>query len=218
MRRVVAGLLAVVLLAAAGCTADSPKTGGADAAPAGPPCLQAPSPSVAPSGAASVAPTVVPSVVPSVAQVGKPLPAMAVQCFVGGRYVDAALLGAAPTILNLWGSYCGPCRTELPAFQRFETAAGGKVRVVGVVVRDSRDAAQSFIDDKRLTFPMLEDRDLQFAIALSQIVGKPVANALPATLFVAPGGRIVYTYQGDALDDGKIRALAAQHLGIEVPA
>lgn len=202
MRRVLTCLLAAALLAVSACTADAPKPGEIDAAPTGPPCLSSPSPGPSPSG--SVA--------------GKPLPAMAVRCFDGGRYVDASQLGSVPTILNLWGSYCEPCRTELPAFQRFVTAGGGKVRVVGVVVKDSRAAAQSVIDDKQLTFPMLEDRDQQFGIALSQVVGKPVALALPATLFIAPGGRIVHTYQGEALNDETIRALTAQHLGIEVPA
>jgi thiol-disulfide isomerase/thioredoxin len=202
MRRVLAGLLAAALLAVSACTAEAPKIDDLDAVPTGPPCLQAASPG--PSAAAVTG--------------GKPLPAMAVRCFDGGRYVDVSLLGNVPTILNLWGSYCEPCRTELPAFQRFVTAAGGKVRVVGVVVRDSPAAAQSVIDDKQLTFPMLEDRDQQFAIALSQIVGKPVANALPATLFIAPGGRIVYTYQGEALNEQKIQALTVDHLGIEVPA
>jgi peroxiredoxin len=204
MRRVLAGLVAGALLALAGCTTESPKTDDVAAAPTGPPCLQATSPSPAQSPSAGVA--------------GKPLPAMAVRCFDGGRYVDAAQLGSVPTILNLWRSNCEPCRTELPAFQRFVTAAGNKVRVVGVIVMDSRPAAQSVIDDKQLTFPMLEDRDQQFAIALSQVVGKSVASALPATLFIAPGGRIVYTYQGIALDDEKIRALTAGHLGIEVGA
>jgi hypothetical protein len=65
---------------------------------------------------------------------------------------------------------------------------------------------------------MLEDRDKQFSVALSQVVGRSVANALPATLFVAPGGRVVYTYQGEALDDRKIVELTATHLGIEVNA
>jgi peroxiredoxin len=201
MRRyLLAGLLAVALSAVSACTAEAPKTDDVAAAPTGPPCL-----------------TAAGSPPPAVAD-GKPLPAMAVKCFDGGRYVDAALLGGEPTILNLWGSYCEPCRTELPAFQRFVTAAGGKVRVVGVIVKDSRAAAQSVIDDKGLTFPMLEDRDQQFSIALSQAVGKPVSNALPATLFIAPGGRIVHTYQGQALDVEGIRSLAAQHLKISVPA
>ncbi|MDG6100735.1 TlpA family protein disulfide reductase [Dactylosporangium aurantiacum] len=207
MRRLLAGLLAVTLLTVSACTDDPPKADDVAAAPTGPSCLPAP---------ASPSPAAPPS--PSGGAAGKPLPAMAVRCFDGGRYVDAALLGSAPTILNLWGSYCEPCRTELPAFQRFVTAADGRLRVVGVVVRDSRDAAQSVIDDKRLTFPMLEDRDQQFSVALGRVVGKPVANALPATLFIAPGGRVVYTYQGDALDEQKIRALTATHLGIEVAA
>ncbi|MEV0130756.1 TlpA disulfide reductase family protein [Dactylosporangium sp. NPDC050688] len=205
MRRVLAGLLAVALLTVSACTEDPPKADDVAAAPTGPACLQPSSPAAASPGPA-----------PSGGTAGKALPAMAVRCFDGGRYVDAALLGSAPTIVNLWASYCEPCRTELPAFQRFVTEAGGRLRVVGVVVKDRRDAAQSVIDDQRLTFPMLEDRDQQFSIALSRVVGKPVANALPATLFVAPGGRIVYTYQGEALDEEKIRALTAAHLGIEV--
>ncbi|MFF5234286.1 TlpA family protein disulfide reductase [Dactylosporangium sp. NPDC000521] len=198
MRRLLTGLLAAALFALSACTGEAPAAEDVAAVPTGPPCLT----SVGSPAAASAD--------------GKPLPAMAVKCFDGGRYIDASLLGNAPTIINLWGSYCEPCRTELPAFQRFVTAAGDKVRVVGVVVKDSRSAAQSVIDDKKLTFPMLEDRDQQFSIALSQAVGKPISNALPATLFVAPGGRVVYTYQGEALDEEKIRALTAQYLRIEV--
>ena len=184
------------MLALLRCTAESPKTDDVAAAPTGPPCLQCPlacaSRSRRSAGAA-----------------GKPLPAIAVRCFDGGRYVDAAQLGNAPTILNLWRSNCEPCRTELPAFQRFVTAAGTRSGWSASSSWTPVPPPQSVIDDKQLTFPMLEDRDQQFAIALSQVVGKSVASALPATLFIAPGGRIVYTYQGIALDDEKIRALTA---------
>lgn len=200
MRRVFAGLLVATVFAISGCTADKKAPAVDDvAAQSGPRCID-PAPSAAASPGA-----------------GPVLPAMVLRCFAGGRWTSVADLGGAPTIVNLWASWCGPCRTELPAFQRLVTAAGGKVRVVGVVTKDTHAAAQSVIDEQHLTFPMLEDGDQQFAVAAGQAVSRPLANALPATLFVAPGGRIVYAYQGPALDDAKIRALTAEHLGIEVP-
>jgi peroxiredoxin len=75
-----------------------------------------------------------------------------------------------------------------------------------VVTRDRHDFARAFIDDKHLTFTMLEDRDQKLFTAVH-------AKGLPATLFVAADGRLAYVYNGPALDDAKVRQLAEEHLG-----
>ncbi|WP_433213764.1 TlpA family protein disulfide reductase [Dactylosporangium sp. CS-047395] len=142
---------------------------------------------------------------------GPALPAMALPCFSGGRFTDVADLGGVPTVVNLWASWCEPCREELPVLQQL--AAGGKVRVVGVVTKDRHDQAQSVIDDKKLTFPMLEDQGQQFAIAASPLVSRSLV-ALPATLFVTAEGRIAYAYQGKPLTTDKVRELTQQYLGV----
>ena len=134
------------------------------------------------------------------------MPGLVLACFNGGGQARLTDL-RGPAIVNLWASWCPPCRTELPAFQDYAERAQGQVRMVGVVTKDRRDTAQSFIDDKRLTFPMLEDREQRLLTA----VGK---TALPVTLFVSGDGRIAYVYNSTALDESSIELMAQQYLGV----
>ena len=136
----------------------------------------------------------------------EPLPSVALTCFDGGAPATLAALGT-PTIVNLWAAWCGPCRTELPALQRFADRAGDRVRVIGVVTADSHDSAQSFIEDKKLTMTMLEDRDRRLLTAVHR-------TALPATLFITGRGELVYVYSSTALDVDKVADLAQRYLGV----
>ncbi|UWP83386.1 TlpA family protein disulfide reductase [Dactylosporangium fulvum] len=181
--------------------------------PSGPRCIEPAPAASGPTGSTAPAPAA-----SAPADKSRPaLPAMALQCFNGGRWTSLSDLVGTPTIINLWASYCEPCRTELPAIQRVATAGAGKIRVVGIVTKDRTEAARSVIDAKDLTFPMLEDKGQQFAIAASPLVDKALVS-LPATLFVTADGRIVYAYQGPALDESKLRDLTGQYLGVTVPA
>ena len=185
-------LRTLLLLALAGCTTATPSPDPTTAT--GPRCLEQSA-----SAAAGV----------------KGLPAMALPCFDGGRYTNIADLAGQPTVVNLWGSYCAPCLQELPALESFAKTAQGKVRVVGIVTKDRHDMAQAVIDDKKITFPMLEDQGQQFAIAASPLVSKAL-TALPATLFVTADGRIAFAYQGPALTEDATKALVQEHLGVAV--
>ncbi len=59
----------------------------------------------------------------------------------------AALLGASqrPVVLNIWGSWCVPCRSEAPLLRDAHRALGTDVRFIGIAVRDNQGAAQDFI-------------------------------------------------------------------------
>jgi thiol-disulfide isomerase/thioredoxin len=195
-------LAALLLSGLAACTADAKPAADAGA-PTGPRCIEAPSAAPAPSAPSAPAGS------------GPGLPAMALPCFSGGRYTNVADLAGRPTVVNLWASWCKPCRVELPALEKFAAAGAGRVRVVGVVTKDRHDQAQSVIDEQKLTFAMLEDQGQQLAIAVSPLVSKALVS-LPATLFITPGGRIAYAYQGEPLTEARLRELTLQYLGVSI--
>ncbi|MFC6015492.1 TlpA family protein disulfide reductase [Plantactinospora solaniradicis] len=139
---------------------------------------------------------------------GEPLPALDLPCFTGGTQVSVGAL-RGPAVINLWASWCGPCRKELPAFQRLSERTAGKLRVVGVSTQTGRSAAQSIGEDFGLRFPTLYDPDNRLRLALGRAV-------MPITLFVDGEGRIRHRDETGALDDAELADLVRQHLGVAV--
>ncbi|MFY1674709.1 TlpA family protein disulfide reductase [Plantactinospora sp. WMMB334] len=141
---------------------------------------------------------------------GSALPAVRLPCFSGETEVAVGEL-RGPAVINLWASWCPPCRRELPAFQRLSARAGDRLRVIGVNTRDSWPAAESIGVDFGLEFPSLYDRDQTL---LRELGGRAV---LPITLFVDADGRIRHRDETGALDDAALTALVRRHLGVAVP-
>lgn len=194
-RRFVALLLPLLLVPAACTTADpEPVASGrapfADCAT----LTTAPTPSTGP------APTAPP---PSAA-----LPELVLPCFTGGTSIAVDEL-RGPAVINLWASWCAPCRKELPAFQRLAQRSAGQLHVIGVNSRDSREAARSVGEDFGLTFPNLADPQEQLSRKLAR-------NALPLTLLVDAQGRIRHLDSSGALDDAALTELVRQHLNVVV--
>lgn len=118
---------------------------------------------------------------------------------------------AGPAVINVWASWCGPCRKELPAFQRLSERTAGQLQVVGVNTRDSRGGAQSIGEDFGVRFPILVDQGDALQRELKR-------NAFPLTLFVDAQGQIRHLDATGALDDAQLAKLVRQHLGLAVPA
>jgi thiol-disulfide isomerase/thioredoxin len=195
MRRFRCAAGAVLLLLLAGCGGSGgrePATGSASAAPS---CLE---PAVAAAGAPA-------SASPGAAR----LPDVTLPCFVGGSPVRLASL-RGPAVINLWASWCAPCREELPQIERFSERAKGQVRVIGVITSDpNRPGAQSIVDDFGLRFPMLYDEKA----ALRAGVG---GLGLPMTLVVDADGRVAHTYMARPLDEAAVAGLVERYLGVHV--
>jgi thiol-disulfide isomerase/thioredoxin len=138
---------------------------------------------------------------------GSKLPDLTLPCFTGGRPVRLAEVDG-PAVINLWASWCQPCRSELPAMQRLADRAGDRLRVVGVDTGDGRDAAASFGADIGVALPTLYDRDK----ALMNALGR---SALPVTVFVDAAGR-TYVYNRAALDDAALARLVRERAGVTV--
>jgi thiol-disulfide isomerase/thioredoxin len=142
------------------------------------------------------------------APAGEPLPRLTLPCYTGGGVDLAALRG--PAVVNLWASWCPPCRRELPVLERFARRHAGAVHVVGVVSEDAREPAAALATDLGLGFPHLYDREGALMRAMRR-------GALPVTLFVDGQGRVREVYSGRALDGPLLDRLAREQLGV-VPA
>jgi len=97
-------------------------------------------------------------------------------------------------VLNVWGTWCGPCVTESPHLQQVwsELAAAGKpVQLMGINYRDSVETAAAFLRANKVTYPSLEDDGGRTLLALR---GK--ANATPTTLILDRQGRIAARVSG----------------------
>lgn len=200
MTRRLAYLLVPLLLVVAGCT-------GTTEEPAGPaPATRA----ERPSPFADCAPlTAAPASGPAPSGTpGDPLPDLALSCFTGGAPVNVRDI-RGPAVINVWASWCPPCRKELPAFQRLSERAGGRFQVIGVNSRDSRGGAQSIGEDFGVRFPMLVDQGDAFERALGR-------NAFPLTVLVDADGRIRHTDSTGALDDARLAELVRTHLGVRL--
>jgi thiol-disulfide isomerase/thioredoxin len=136
------------------------------------------------------------------------LPPLSFDC-PGGGSLDLARAPGMPTVLNLWGSWCGPCREELPLMQQFADAAGGQVRVVGVIIKDGRPQAESFAADAGVSFPSAFDAD-------GELMAELGLNALPYTYFLDADGGLAYTQVGPIDSVDELRSLAAEHLGMQL--
>jgi thiol-disulfide isomerase/thioredoxin len=136
------------------------------------------------------------------------LPDLTLPCLGGGRDVDLASL-RGPMIVNLWASYCAPCRKEMPALQAFHERYGERVAVVGVDYQDPQPAAALELARKSgVTYPLLADPggDLNARDPL------PVIRGLPYLLFVSANGEV--TAQPGGVDSAdELARMADEQLG-----
>jgi thiol-disulfide isomerase/thioredoxin len=136
---------------------------------------------------------------------GEPLPELTLECFTGGEpFALADLRG--PAVVNLWASWCAPCREELPALQRYADQAAGQVHVLGVVTEDRRSAAASLAEDLGITFPALADPDGRLLAAVATV-------GLPTTLFVDADGQVRYVHT-NVLDEQAVERYVSEQLGV----
>ena len=95
-----------------------------------------------------------------------------------------------PLIINVWASWCGPCRMEMGSLERLHRRFGGKTfNVIGVSTDDYRDAATTFVQKTGITFNTFIDSKL----LLENMLG---ADRLPLTLLVDADGRVLAKIYG----------------------
>ena len=103
-----------------------------------------------------------------------------------------------PVILNFWASWCGPCQSEMPAFQKYFDTYGEQVHFVLVNLTDGRqetvETASAYIADGGYTFPVYYDTDIDAAMQYG-------VQAVPVTYFIDTQGNLLAYAQGALNED-----------------
>jgi len=95
-----------------------------------------------------------------------------------------------PLIINVWASWCGPCRAEMGSLENLSQKHNGKdFNIIGISTDDYRDKAVSFIEQTGITFENYHDDRL----ILESMLG---ANTIPLTVLVDEHGRILEKVRG----------------------
>jgi cytochrome c biogenesis protein CcmG/thiol:disulfide interchange protein DsbE len=104
-------------------------------------------------------------------------------CLTAGPAINPARLGGRTVVVNLWATWCQPCRQEMPMLQAAHKRYGDRVRFLGVNTKDRPDWAGEFLEEIKVTYPEVVDGDGQLLASLR-------SPGLPVTVVLYPDGPI----------------------------
>lgn len=104
-----------------------------------------------------------------------------------------------PIVVNVWASWCLPCREEFPVLQKLAARYGKKVAFLGVNSFDSNDAAATFLREEPVPYPSYTDPDKEI---LSSLGG----SGFPDTAYYDKSGELVFLKQGQYRDSAELEA------------
>lgn len=142
---------------------------------------------------------------------------------VGGLLRDAPMQGLTgpsrllsdlrgkPLIINVWASWCGPCRAEMGSLERLSRRDGGrKFAVIGISTDDYSDRAKAYLQQAGTSFSHYIDNRL----VLENMRG---ANRIPLTVLVDAQGRVVGKYYGaKEWDSQEARSVIGKAFGFPI--
>ncbi len=111
-----------------------------------------------------------------------------------------------PAVVNLWATWCAPCKRELPEFEAVHRSLAGEVTFVGVNIGDDGDEAADYLDDLGITYDQYLDVDSELTAALK-------TATLPMTLIIDDDEQIALRHIGPLDQDELIEAIEQQARG-----
>jgi thiol-disulfide isomerase/thioredoxin len=137
-------------------------------------------------------------------EAGQTVPADTYERVDGGEATLAEYRGR-PLVVNVWASWCAPCKQEMPDFEAVHQELGDEVAFVGMNSSDERAAARRTAGATGVTYDLLFDPTASFVAATGVV-------AYPSTVFVDPGGRVVAAQAG-ALSADELRTKLQELFG-----
>ena len=122
--------------------------------------------------------------------VGKAMPAYSAELLDGSEFSIAKERGNV-LLLNLWATWCGPCRYEIPELEKLhQQHAAQRFKVIGVSVDEGGDQiVREFVDQQNMTYPVALDPEGRLAVLLDTTI-------LPTSILVDREGRVIWKHLG----------------------
>ncbi|MGK2933183.1 MAG: TlpA family protein disulfide reductase [Solirubrobacterales bacterium] len=108
-------------------------------------------------------------------------------------------------LLNVWASWCVPCRDESPALERFERDNRGAITVLGVDTRDLSGDAMDFLEEYGITYAQVRDASGDYADDLR-------TTGVPESFLIDPEGKVAAHFSGPFQTEAEIERFAAPAL------
>jgi len=129
-------------------------------------------------------------------------------CLTGSQKISVESL-RGPLIVNVWGSWCGPCADEIPVLVEFNHQANGKVKLLGIAVEEAKaQDSKDFIIANGMTWPNLYDA--------KGITRTTFGMGVPVTWFIDKQGTAVYKHIGVVKSTDELIDLTKKYLKVVI--
>ena len=129
-------------------------------------------------------------------------------CLTGSEKISVESL-RGPLVINVWGSWCGPCADEIPLFVEFHHHANGKVKLLGIAVEEAKaQDSKDFIIANGITWPNLYDA--------KGLTRGTFGMGVPVTWFIDEQGTVVYKHVGVVKSTEELIDLTNKYLKVKI--
>ena len=130
------------------------------------------------------------------------------KCLDGNSTVDVGQI-KGPALVNVWGSWCGPCKQEMPIFVDFYSKYKEKVSLIGISVEEADvQDARDFVKLYGMSWPNLNDPDGSTRGTLGM--------GVPITLFIDAQGKVAYKKIGVVTTIEELERDTKKYLGVQL--
>lgn len=112
--------------------------------------------------------------------IGKPVPDFELNNL-DNQAVRLSSLRGKPVVINFWATWCGPCKDELPLFEKYQRSHGDKFTILAVNALEEQQIVKNFVLERKFTFSVALDER-------GEIVNQYFVRGFPTTFFVDKDG------------------------------
>jgi thiol-disulfide isomerase/thioredoxin len=138
--------------------------------------------------------------------IDKPEEDVIINCLDGAQGFNIGAI-KGPAIINVWGTWCAPCREEIPIFVAYDKIKSPEIQLVGIDVEDGPYlSVQPFIVANGMRYPIFYDPD--------RSTRSYFGMAVPVTWFIDKDNKVAYKKFGVVSSLEELQELAKKYLGV----